>query len=159
MMALAPTDTYFAARVRDSFARQPAMAHIGARLVAVEAGRVEIELAHDPRLTQQHGFIHGGIVGLLIDNACGYAAFSLFPADAAPLSVEYKVNLVAPADGERLVARASVLRSGRTLTVCSCEVTATKSGRATLCAFGTATIMALAGRPDTKRPDTKHRAS
>ena len=151
MTALTPRDPDFAARVRDSFARQPAMVHIGATLVDVLPGRVAIELAHDPRITQQHGFIHGGIVGMLIDNACGYAAFSLFAADASPLSVEYKVNLIAPADADRLVSRATVVRSGRTLTVCSCEVTAYKGDQATICAIGTATIMALAGRPDTIR--------
>ena len=151
MAPVVPRDPDFVARVRDSFARQPAMAHIGARLCAVEPGKVEIEVGHDPRITQQHGFIHGGIVGMIIDNACGYAAFSLFPADASPLSVEYKVNLLAPADGERLVARASVVRSGRTLTVCTCEVTAYKGDSATVCAIGSATIIALAGRPDTKR--------
>ena len=151
MATLPPRDPDFAARVRDSFARQPAMAHIGARLIAIEAGRVEIELAHDARITQQHGFIHGGIVGMLIDNACGYAAFSLFPPDASPLSVEYKVNLIAPADAERLLSRATVVRSGRTLTVCTCEVTAYKGDQATICAIGSATIMALAGRPDTIR--------
>ena len=151
MTAFTPRDPDFAARVRDSFARQPAMAHIGASLVVVEPGRVEIELPHDARITQQHGFIHGGIVGMIADNACGYAAFSLFAADASPLSVEYKVNLLAPADGERLVARGEVVRSGRTLTVCQFTVTAHKGGAATVCALGTATIMALAGRSDTKQ--------
>jgi uncharacterized protein (TIGR00369 family) len=151
MSAFTPRDPDFAARVRDSFARQNAMAHIGARLLAVGPGCVEIELPHDPRITQQHGFIHGGIVGMIADNACGYAAFSLFPADTAPLSVEYKINLLAPADGERLVARGEVVRSGRTLTVCQFAVTAYKGERATVCAVGTATIMALAGRPDTPR--------
>lgn len=151
MSEFTPRNPDFAARVRDSFARQPAMAHIGARLLAVEPGRVAIELPHDPRITQQHGFIHGGIVGMIADNCCGYAAFSLFPADASPLSVEYKINLLAPADGERLVARGEVVRSGRTLTVCSFAVTAHKGADATVCAIGTATIMALAGRPDTPR--------
>src|SRR5208282_3274142 len=89
----------FEARVRDSFARQRAMAKIGARLLEVEAGEVGIELPYREDLTQQHDFIHGGIVGMIADNACGYAAFTLMPADATVVTVEYKLNLLSPAEG------------------------------------------------------------
>src|SRR5690349_13792470 len=100
------------------------MAFLGAELARVEPGLVEIALPYRAELTQQHGFFHGGIVSTIADTAGGYAAFTLFPADASILTVEYKINLVAPADGERLVARGRVLKPGRTLTVCEFEVAA-----------------------------------
>jgi uncharacterized protein (TIGR00369 family) len=137
--------------VRDSFARQRAMTTIGARLIAVRVGEVEIELAYREELTQQHRFIHGGIVGMLADNACGYAAFTLMPKDASVVSVEYKVNFLAPAEGERLVARARVLRSGRTLIVAEAAVVAIQEGRETQVAACLATVMTLHGRDDGPR--------
>jgi uncharacterized protein (TIGR00369 family) len=116
-----PADPQFAARIRDSFARQKAMALIGARLAAVEPGRVEVELPFRDDLTQQKGFVHGGILGMIADSACGYAAFSLMPAGCSLVTVEYKINILAPARGA-VVARGEVVKPGRTLTVARAEV-------------------------------------
>jgi uncharacterized protein (TIGR00369 family) len=114
----APLDAAVVARVRASFARQGAMATLGAELADVAAGRVAIGLRIEPRLTQQHGFLHAGVVVAALDSACGYAALTLMPADVEVLTVELKVNLLAPASGNRLVAEGEVVRAGRTLTVC-----------------------------------------
>src|SRR3546814_8518548 len=103
-----PADPGFEARVRDSFGRQPAMRLIGATLGLVAPGLCEVELPHDPQITQQHGLIHGGVVGMIADSAGGYAAYSLFPADSTVMTVEYKLHLMAPADGERQIGRAHV---------------------------------------------------
>jgi uncharacterized protein (TIGR00369 family) len=107
--------------VRDSFARQKAMALIGASLAAVEAGASEIRLPYRADLTQQKGFVHGGIIGMIADSAAGYAAYSLMPQSASLVTVEYKMNILAPARGA-LVARGKVIKSGRTLTVARAEV-------------------------------------
>ena len=107
--------------VRDSFARQKAMSLIGASLAAVEAGASEIHLPYREDLTQQKGFVHGGIIGMIADSAAGYAAYSLMPASASLVTVEYKMNILAPARGA-LVARGKVIKSGRTLTVARAEV-------------------------------------
>lgn len=145
---LEPRDPDFERRVRDSFARQRVMETIGASLTRVEPGHVEIELPYRADLTQQHGYIHAGIVGTIADSAGGYAGFSLMPKDSSVLSVEYRMHLLAPARGEKLIARASVVRSGRTLTVCELEVVAIDRGEATTCAIGTQTLMCLAGTAD-----------
>jgi uncharacterized protein (TIGR00369 family) len=105
-------------RVRASFARQGAMATLGADLAAVAAGHVTIALPIEPRLSQQNGFLHAGVVVAVLDSACGYAALTLMTADSEVLSVEFKVNLLAPASGDRLFAEGEVVRAGRTLTVC-----------------------------------------
>ena len=105
-------------RVRASFARQGVMATLGAELAEVAAGQVAIALPIEPRLSQQNGFLHAGVVVAALDSACGYAALTLMPADAEVLSVEFKVNLLAPASGGRLLAEGEVVRAGRTLTVC-----------------------------------------
>ena len=133
--------------VRDSFARQAFMNTLGAELLLVEAGRTEIGLGYDERLSQQHGYFHGGVIGTLADNAGGYAAFSLMPAGMTVLTVEYKLNIVAPATGERLIARGQVLRPGRTLTVTRSDVFAVDGGRETLCATGLQTMMCLDAAP------------
>jgi uncharacterized protein (TIGR00369 family) len=148
MSRFEPADPDFAARIRDSFSRQGAMGHLGARMTRIVPGEVDIELAYRPELTQQHGFFHGGITGAIADTAGGYAAFTLIPADATMLTVEYKINLIAPADGERLVATGRVVRPGRTLTICEIEVAAIKDGAATVCARGMQTLIRLNGRPD-----------
>src|SRR5215208_2775606 len=119
--AHAPLDDAVAARVRSSFAPQGAMATIGAELADVAAGRVTIALPIEPRLSQQDGFLHAGIVVAALDSACGYAALTLMPDDAEVLTVELEVNLLAPAGGESLVAVGEVVRAGRTLTVCRGE--------------------------------------
>ena len=142
-MAFEAKDPGFEARIRESFVRQKVMGLIGARLMRVEPGRVEIELPFRDDLTQQHGFFHAGIVGTVADSAGGYAGYTLMPAGSSVLSVEYKINLLAPADGERLVASGQVVRSGRTITVCDLEVLVDKAGVRTLCARGMQTLMCL----------------
>jgi len=139
--------------VRDSFHRQQAMVLIGASMPVIEAGYTEIHLPHKPEVTQQHGFIHGGVVGMIADSAAGYAANTLTPADASVLTVEYKMNLLAPADGELLIAQGTVLKYGRTLTVTKAEVFAVKDGKKTLCAVMQQTIMTMHGKKE------KHEAS
>ena len=141
-----PNDPDFAERVRASFARQHAMSLIRAALPVVEPGRTEIHLPHWAGVEQQHGFVHGGVVGMIADSAAGYAAMTMVPASASVLTVEYKMNLVAPADGDKLVARGTVVRSGRTLIVTQAEVFAVKDGRETLCALMQQTIMVMHGK-------------
>lgn len=148
MTTFEPADPDFATRVRDSFGRQGVMGLIGADLVRVEPGLVEIALPFKPELTQQHGFFHAGITSSIGDSAGGYAAYSLFPADSSVLTVEYKINLIAPADGDRLVAVGKVVKPGRTLTVCTFEVDAEKNGTRKTCAVGQQTLICLHGRPD-----------
>jgi uncharacterized protein (TIGR00369 family) len=140
----APADPKFAARVRDSFARQKAMALIGASLTVVEPGYVEIALPWRDDLTQQKGFVHGGILGMIADTACGYSAFSLMPADCSLVTVEYKINILTPARGS-LVAKGEVVKPGRTLTVARAEVYS-EDGKHV--ATMQQTLMMLAGIPD-----------
>lgn len=115
-------DPNFEARVRDSFAKQQFMATIGAEIAELTAGRVSLRMQIRGDLTQQHGFLHAGAIASLADSACGYAALSLMPADAAVLSVEFKVNMLSPAKGDAVIARAEVIRSGRTIMVCRADV-------------------------------------
>ena len=133
----------FADRVRRSFGRQRLMAMLGATLERVVPGEVDVRLPFRDELTQQHGFLHAGAVTSVVDTACGYAALSLMPLGAAVLTVEFKVNLLAPAKGESFVARARVLRAGRTVTVCQGEVFALDRGDEKLVAVMTATLMAV----------------
>ena len=140
------SDPHFADRVRASFDRQNAMHLIQASLPVVEHGRTEIHLPHWAGVEQQHGFVHGGVVGMIADSAAGYAAMTMVPASASVLTVEYKMNLVAPADGEKLIARGQVVRPGRRLIVTQAEVAAVKDGRETLCALMQQTIMVMHGR-------------
>ncbi len=145
-MSFVPADPSFESRTRASFAKQGAMALLGAQIERVEPGLVQIGLAYRPELSQQHGFFHAGILSTIADSAGGYAGFTLFPADAAVLTVEFKINLLAAADGERLTAIGRVARSGRTLTVCSIDVHVAKGARSTHCATGLQTLMSLVGR-------------
>jgi len=138
-------DPNFASRVRESFGRQKAMALIGASLTRVEPGAVEIALPYRDDLTQQKGFIHGGILGMIADTACGYAAFSLMPAGGSLVTVEYKINILTPAR-RSLVAQGRVVRPGRTLTVARAEVYADDGSHV---ATMQQTLMALPDRPDT----------
>ena len=142
----APADPHFAQRIRASFGRQKAMALIGASLQLVEPGAVEIALPYRDDITQQKGFIHGGIIGMIADTACGYAAFSLMPADCSLVTVEYKINILAPATGS-LVARGEVVKAGRTLTVARAEVYAQDRRHV---ATMQQTLMMLPGTPDHK---------
>jgi uncharacterized protein (TIGR00369 family) len=137
----------YEARVRASFARQKVMATIGAELTRVTPGVIEIELPHDDALTQQHGFLHAGIISTVLDSACGYAAYSLMPADAAVLTIEFKVNLLAPGKGERFLFRGSVTKPGRTIIVADGQAYAfTADGEAKLIATMTGTMMTVQGR-------------
>ncbi|HET6229817.1 MAG TPA: PaaI family thioesterase [Longimicrobiaceae bacterium] len=146
-MPFQPQDPAFEARVRDSFARQRVMETIGARLVRVAPGEVDIEMPYHADLSQQHGFLHAGIVSTVLDSACGYAAFSLMPADAAVLSIEFKTNLMAPARGELLIARAHVVRAGRTVTVCTADAFMVENGTEKHVATMLGTMMTLLDRP------------
>lgn len=142
------SDPHFAERVLASFAKQHAMALIQASMPVVEHGRTEIHLPHWSGVEQQHGFVHGGVVGMIADSAAGYAAMTMVAASASVLTVEYKMNLVAPADGEKLIARGQVVRPGRTLIVTQAEVFALKDGRETLCALMQQTIMVMHGKTE-----------
>jgi uncharacterized protein (TIGR00369 family) len=143
-----PTDPDFESRVRASFSRQAVMGLIGATISRVAPGEVEITLPFRPDLTQQHGYFHAGITSTIADSAGGYAGFSLFPADSSVLTVEFKINLIAPAAGQTLVAVGRVLKPGRTLTVCELEVSAITDGVAKTCAVGMQTLICLHGQPD-----------
>jgi uncharacterized protein (TIGR00369 family) len=140
----------FADRVRDSFARQAAMRLIDARLTQVEPGRCVIELAVRDDLTQQHGFVHGGVVGMIADSAGGYAAFTLMPADASVLTVEYKINMLAPAAGDLLIATGEVLKPGRSLSIVRADVFAVQGDRRTRVAAMQQTLMVMHGVADEK---------
>ncbi len=146
-MSFEPRDPHFERRVRDSFSRQKAMETLGARVARVAAGEVDLELPFRDDLTQQHGFLHAGIVTTVLDSACGYAAFSLMAADQAVLSVEFKVNLLAPAKGDLLVARARVKRPGRTLTVVTGDAVMVTGEEEVTIATMVGTMMALENRP------------
>jgi uncharacterized protein (TIGR00369 family) len=147
-MEFIPLNPDFAARVRASFARQAAMQLVGASLTGIEPGRCTIELPVRDDLTQQHRFVHGGIVGMIADSAGGYAAFTLMPADASVLTVEYKVNMLAPAQGEKLIARGVVLKPGRSLSIVRADVHALAAGKETLIAAMQQTLMVMHGMDD-----------
>lgn len=137
----------YEARVRSSFDRQQAMTTIGARLTLVTPGVVEIEMPYSPALTQQHGFLHAGVISTALDSACGYAAYSLMPADAAVLTIEFKVNLLAPGRGEKFLFRGSVTKPGRTIIVADGQAYAfAADGEARLIATMTGTMMTVTGR-------------
>ena len=135
-------------RVRRSFARQAYMETLGAELVHVDEGEVDIALPFSERLVQQDGYLHAGVVAGATDSACGYAALTRMDAGAEVLTVEFKINLLAPAAGERLIARGRVIRSGRSLTVCRGEAVTVSEGREKHVATMTATLIAVT-RPDT----------
>jgi uncharacterized protein (TIGR00369 family) len=141
-----PKDPDFEARVRDSFARQTAMATLGIEITALKAGEVELRMPYAAAYTQQHGFVHAGIITTALDSACGYAAFSLMPADAAVLTVEFKTNLIAPARGEHFLFRSRVVKPGRTITVCDAQAFAVEGGSEKMVATMTGTLMALFDR-------------
>lgn len=141
-----PKDPQFEARVRDSFAKQTFMATLGATLARVAPGEVTIHLPVREALSQQHGSVHAGAVASVLDSAAGYAALSLMPEGAAVLSVEFKLNLLEPAVGQRIEARARVVRSGRTLTACTAEAWAIDAeGHERLVAILQGTMMCLQG--------------
>ena len=141
-------DPLYEQRVRQSFARQGAMKLMGAQLTRVEPGMVDVTLAYRPDLSQQHGYLHAGILSTIVDTAGGYAGYTLFPADSSVLTVEYKLNLLAPAEGETFVAEGRVVKPGRTLCIVQGEVYASAGDRRTLCALMQQTLIVMNGRPD-----------
>lgn len=138
----------FAERVQESFDRQGIMQTLGARLARVEPGCVDIAMEWAPGLTQQHGFLHAGVVATALDSACGYAAFSLMPEDAAVLTIEFKINLLAPAKGSHFRMEGRVLKPGRTITVAEGRAWAMDGNKETLAATMNCTLMAVSGRPE-----------
>ena len=143
-----PKNPDFEQVVRDSFAAQQLMTTIGARLTRVVPGECEIRVPFRADLTQQHGFLHAGVVAAALDSACGYAALSLMPEGVGVLTIEFKTNLLAPARGDELIARGSVVRAGRTITVCQGEAVMLSDGAETSVAAMLATIMTVRDRPD-----------
>mgnify|MGYP001355756506 CR=1 FL=1 len=141
MSAFAARNPRFETVVRESFAKQGLMATLGARLSLVEPGQVEIEVPFDEKLSQQQGLFHGGVTTSIVDSSCGYSALTLMAAGPEVLTVEFKINLFAPAAGERLVARGRVVRGGRTITVCQGDAYAVRDGVETHCATMVATMM------------------
>lgn len=133
-------------RIQHSFAKQGLMTTLGASLDKVEPGFVEIALTPSAAVSQQHGFVHAGAVAAIADSAAGYAALSVMPAGTGVLTAEFKINLLAPAAGERIIARGRVVKSGRTLTLSQADVFAVKGGEEKLIAHLTATLMAITGR-------------
>ena len=142
-MTIKPPDPNFEARVRGSFAQQRFMGTLGAVLEQVSAGSVTIRVPFRADLTQQDGFLHAGVLASVADSACGYAAFSLMPANARVLSVEFKINMLSPAKGEAIVARASVMRAGKTIMVCRADVYSLTGGTEKLVAAMQGTMMVL----------------
>ena len=141
-------DPHFERRVRDSFARQGFLRHCGVTVDAVAPGHVELSVGRAATLTQQHGFFHGGLIATLADTAAGYAALSLMRPDAGVLSVEFKLNFIAPARGERLVARGRVIRPGRTLTICRADIETIDGEGASEVATALLTMMCVDGFQD-----------
>ena len=141
-----PRDPKFEARVRASFEKQRLMQTIGATLAEIRPGHVSIHMPVRDDLTQQHGFLHAGVIAAVADSACGYAALTLMAREAAVLSVEFKVNMLAPAAGDAIVARADVIRPGRTIMVCRADVVAITGDEEKLVAAMQGTMMVVTGR-------------
>jgi uncharacterized protein (TIGR00369 family) len=145
-------EAHFEQRTRESFARQPAMATLGVTIESVAAGQVVLAMAHRADLTQQHGFLHAGMVATALDSACGYAAFTLMPAGAGVLTIEFKINLLAPARGPLLHFEGRVTKAGRTIIVVDGQAFqfAPGGGERKLVATMTATTMTVTGRDDVR---------
>ncbi len=148
MAAFVARNPDFEVRVRNSFRRQAFMGFLGAEIGRIEPGLVEISLDHRDELCQQHGFFHGGVIATLADNVGGYSGFSLVDPEDSILTVEFKINLIAPARGDRLLARGQVVKSGRTLSVCEMEVFACTGNTQVKCATGLGTFMTMADTAD-----------
>ena len=146
MSTLPPKNPVYQARIQASFDKQGLMNTLGASILHIAPGAVDIALSPSPSVSQQHGFVHAGAVAAIADSAAGYAALSLMPPGAGALTTEFKINLVAPAAGERLVARGRVIKAGRTLTLAQTEVFSETVGQEKLIALLTATLMTVEGR-------------
>jgi uncharacterized protein (TIGR00369 family) len=151
MAPFEPKDPNFRSRVEATFERQEVMRTLGIAIAKLEPGEIELTMPRATAYTQQHGFIHAGIIATALDTACGCAAFSLMPDDAAVLTVEFKISLIAPASGERFLFRARVVKPGRTLTFCEASAVSVDGGTEKLVATMTGTLMALFGRSDIKQ--------
>ncbi len=147
-MKFNPGSLDFRKKVEESFNRQKFMELIHAKLVEIKPGYCEIHIPYDISLTQQHGFFHAGIISTIADNAAGYASFSLMEKNSSILTVEFKLNLIAPGEGEKLIGRAQVLKNGRTLTICRSEVFIVKNGQEKLCAASQSTLIELKNKSD-----------
>lgn len=143
-----PKDPEWDAKTRSSFARQGAMGLIGAELVDLSPGWCEIHMPYREDLSQQHGFFHAGITTTAVDSAAGYAGFTLMPTGASVLSVEFKINLLAPADGQMLIAIGRVIKPGRNLVICQGDAWVVKNGKATHCALMQQTLVTMHGKPE-----------
>ncbi|RJP46819.1 MAG: PaaI family thioesterase [Anaerolineaceae bacterium] len=139
-------DPNFKTRVRDSFSKQEMLTSLGAEIALLKAGEFHLTAPYDARFTQQDGFLHAGIVTTLMDSACGYAAYSLMPAASRVLSVEFKVNLLSPARGQRFRAEGRVIKHGRTLTVCEGKLFSIEKEEESLCAIMQATMICIRDR-------------
>ncbi|MEI2384117.1 PaaI family thioesterase [Breoghania sp. JC706] len=148
MAGFEPRDADWEARVRASFARQPFMEYLGAVIAHLAPGEVDLDMPHARALTQQHGYFHAGSTASIADSAAGYAALSLYPAGTGVLTSEYKINLLNPARGEKLVARGRVVKPGRTLTICRSDVYGLEAGRETHVATGLFSLVCLPGLAD-----------
>lgn len=148
--ALQINNSEFKKSTIDSFNRQTVMRTLNAKLIHVDAGEVDIELDYQKQLTQQHGFLHAGIIATVLDSACGYAAFTLMPSEAAVLTIEYKINLLAPAIGDRLICQGKVIRPGQHVTVCYGEAMMVNKDQTKKVAIMTATIMTVLHKNDIK---------
>ncbi|MGE0735072.1 MAG: PaaI family thioesterase [Alphaproteobacteria bacterium] len=144
-----PPNPQFEARCRDSFGRQPFMQLIGATIEVLRPGYCEIHLPFRRELTQQHGFMHGGVLASIADSAAGYCAFGLMPADSSLLTVEYKLNIVRPGQGEKAIAKARIIKPGNSLFVVNSDVYMVKGGQESLVVTSIQTLMRLPGRADT----------
>lgn len=147
-MEFKPKFSNFKKKVQESFDRQKFMELINAKLIDVQPGYCEIHVPYDLTLTQQHGFFHAGIISTIADNAAGYAGFSLMEENSSILTVEFKLNILSPGDGDRLIGKANVIKSGRTLTICRSEVFVVKDGEEKLCAAAQSTLIQLKNRKD-----------
>lgn len=144
---MTPLDPDFEARVRRSFEKQRVMQTMGVTIERIAPGEVDLKLPFREDLTQQHGFLHAGVITTVADSACGYAALTLMPPGAAVLSIEFKVNLLAPAKGEAIVARGRVVKAGRTVSVVHGDVFALDGGQEKLVSTLVGTMMVVQNRP------------
>ncbi|EZH74256.1 phenylacetic acid degradation protein PaaI [Aquimarina atlantica] len=149
-MKFEPKSDTYKKKVKESFERQEFMKLINAQLIDVRPGYCEIHVPYHSSLTQQHGFFHAGIISTIADNAAGYAGFSLMEENSSVLTVEFKINLMAPGDGELLIGKSNVLKNGRTLTICTSEVFISKNGVEKLCAAAQLTLIELKNSSDQK---------
>ncbi|MBQ0735522.1 PaaI family thioesterase [Aquimarina celericrescens] len=149
-MKIKPKFTTYKKKVRESFERQNFMKLIDAKLIDIQPGYCEIHVPYSSNLTQQHGFFHAGVISTVADNTAGYAAFSLMEEHSSVLTVEFKINLISPGDGELLIGKSNVLKNGRTLTICNSEVYIVKDGNEKLCAAAQLTLIELKNSTDKK---------